>query len=382
MRALAIASGFAAIVLLGTFAQACTNAGASPGSGSSSGSSGEGGSSGSSGSSGGEGGAANALPASTFLFVSRTTPDHDTLMAFDGATGQTRIVTDMRGDGSQGWSIAGYSLSADRTRIAVASLYGPTQADVDTKLPTRSIWTFATDGSDFRRLTPVFPNTGAGRKQFVLEVRDPFFSATGADVLFNYGEYWYEGTTLSGGSGIWSISAAGGALPSLFRAPNPCSLVDPSVDPRTGKVAIIHSVCVPGQGEDGIYLYAADGSGTPEKLVGEDASLDVVLETPRWLPDGSGFVFVATTTVPINGANTVVRGLFAFDMEKRKATPIVLPPDADTRVTDGAIAPDASAIIYCLQRGETADLHLIDLTTDPATDAAITNDGKSCHPVW
>jgi hypothetical protein len=25
---------------------------------------------------------------------------------------------------------------------------------------------------------------------------------------------------------------------------------------------------------------------------------------------------------------------------------------------------------------------LIDLTKDPATDAAITNDGKSCHPVW
>lgn len=50
--------------------------------------------------------------------------------------------------------------------------------------------------------------------------------------------------------------------------------------------------------------------------------------------------------------------------------------------TDGAIAPDASAIVYCLQQGETANLHLVDLTKNPPTDAPITNDGKSCHPFW
>ena len=82
----------------------------------------------------------------TFLYVSKATADHDILMAYDGATGQARTLTDLRGDGSEGWSIDGYSLSPDRTRIAAASLYGATQADVDTKLPTQRIWTFATDG--------------------------------------------------------------------------------------------------------------------------------------------------------------------------------------------------------------------------------------------
>jgi hypothetical protein len=283
-------------LLLGSLVLACTSAGTSSGNGgppgASSGDGGDGGSSGSSGSSGGEGGAAGALPASTFLYVSAATADHDILMAYDGTTGESRTVTDLRSDGSDGWEIGGYAISPDRTRIAIASLYAPTKEDNDTKLATRRIYSFAVDGSDPRRLTPVFENTGAGRKQFVLEIRNPFFSRSGADILYNYGEYWYEGTTLEGGSGIWSVSAAGG-LPNLFKAPNPCTFVDPSVDPKTGKVVMLHSVCIPGQGQDGIYLYPEDGKGTPEKLVGSDGTLDVVLEPPRWVGDGSGFLFVA-----------------------------------------------------------------------------------------
>lgn len=301
-------------------------------------------------------------------------------MAYDGASGQVRTVTDLRGDGSDGWEINGSAISVDRTRIAISSLYGATQADVDTMLPTQHIWTFASDGSDFRRLTPVFPNTGGGRNQFAIEVRNPSFSRTGADVLYGYGEYWYEGTTLKGGSGIWSVGAAGGKLPALFAAPSPCSLVDPSVDPKSGRVAVIHNVCA-GPG-DGIYLYAEDGSGAPEKLVASDGTLDVQLEPVRWAADGSGFVFVASSTVAINGTNTIVRGLYAFDMAAHKVIPVVVPQVADTAVVDGAAAPDATAIVYCLREGTVQNLHFIDLTKSPATDAAITNDGKSCHPIW
>ncbi len=381
MRAFLVASGVSAVMLLGSFAVGCSSSGGSSSGGN--GTSGDGGPGSSGGSSGGEGGgAAGALPLTTVLYVSKATPDLDILMALDLTTGQTRVVTDLRADGSQGWSIAGYSLSPDRTRIAIASLYGPTQADVDTKLPTQTIWTFATDGSDFRRLTPTFANTGGGKKQFVLEVRNPAFKRAGDDVLFNYGEYWYEGNTLTGGSGIWSIAASGGKLPALFKAPSPCSLTDPSVDPSTGKVAIIHSVCIPGQGKDGIYLYAEDGSGTPEALLAGDATVDVALEPPRWVADGSGFVFIGTTNLMVNGSSIAVRGLYALDMATRKPVPLVLPQAKDTYVTDAAPAPDASAVVYCLREGEATNLHVIDLTKNPATDTAITNDGKSCHPVW
>lgn len=375
------------------FVSGCTTVGDSSGdnsSSSSSGGAGPGGWSSSSGSgsngSGGSGGgvaAPGALPASTFLYVSRVGPDRDVLLAYDWVSGEARTITDQRGDGSNGWPIDGYSLSPDRTRIALASLYDPTQADVATGLAANRIWTLAADGSDFRRLTPVWKNTGGGRTGFSIEVRDPVFARTGADVLFSYGEYWYEGTWLEGASSIWSVDAEGGALPDLFEAPSPCSLTDASVDPSTGRVAIIHSVCVPGQGQqDGIYLYDESGGGTPELLIGRDSGLDVALEAPRWVADGSGFVFVAVAEVPDGNTTRSVRGLFVFDMEKREATPVVLPEGPDARVVDATIAPDASAIVYCLEEGDARNLHLIDLSGAQATDAALTNDGTSCHPVW
>jgi hypothetical protein len=39
-------------------------------------------------------------------------------------------------------------------------------------------------------------------------------------------------------------------------------------------------------------------------------------------------------------------------------------------------------VVYCLGEGDASNLHLIDLTKNPATDTAITTDGKSCHPIW
>ena len=373
------------MVIAGLSVSACTGGSSSPGGGSSGSPSGDGvGPGDSSGSPDGDGpGAAGALPATTFLFVSRIADDRDVLVAYDRASGETRVVTDLRGDGSEGWKIDGYAISPDRTRIALTSLYGPTKDDVDTKLATNRIWTLAPDGSDFRRLTPVFENTGGGRTNFTIEIQGPIFSKSGANIFFGYGEYWWEGTNLRGGSGIWSVNAAGGELPTVFKNPSPCSLVDPSVDPSTGKVAILHSVCIPGQGQDGIYLHAEDGSGEPELLLARDYnSMDIVLETPRWAADGSGFVFIAASQVPDGNTTRMARGLYVFDMAERKAIPIVIPEDPDARVIDGTAAPDVSALVYCLQQGEATNLHLIDLSVDPPTDTQITNDGTSCHPVW
>jgi Tol biopolymer transport system component len=373
--------GVVAATIVGLFVPACSSAGPTSGGGSSGGASGGGGSSGTAGGAGP--GVKGALPATAFLYLSKDADDHHTLIAYDHATGQAGQITDLRGDGSEGWKIDGYSISPDRTRIAIASLYGPTKADIDTKLAANRIWTLAVDGSDFQRLTPPWKNTGAGRTSFAIEVTDPVFSKSGDTVFYGYGEYWWEGSTLEGGSGIWSVGAAGGALPDLFKAPSPCSLVSPSVDPSTGKLAVIHNVCVPGQGqESGIYLYDEDGGGTPELLLARSNAVDVQPDPLRWAADGSGFVFVALTTVPAGDTTRTARGLFVFDMKTRTATPVVVPENPDARVVDATVAPDVSAIVYCLEEGDAQNLHLIDLSGAEATDAAITNDGKSCHPVW
>jgi hypothetical protein len=366
-------------LLAGAAVVACSSSGGSS-SGTAGNADGGPGSSGTSGTSG-TSGAGGALPVSTFLYVSAATPDHDVLSAYDVESGAARTITDLTGDGSQGWNIRGYGLSPDRTRIVLATLYGPTQADNDTKLATRRLWSAAVDGSDFRRLTPVFENTAAGRQSFTIEVGDPSFSKDGADVLFSYGEYFYEGTTLKGGAGLWSVKAAGASLPAYIQSPVSCSILHPTVDPKTGKIVVIHSVCT--GSKDGLYMYAPDGSGAPETLVQDDfAAVQVSLETPSWAADGSGFVFVGTTSAKVDGADAVVRGLFAFDMVTRKVTPVIVPDQPDTAIDSVAAAPDARAIVYCLRHGDARDLHIIDLTKNPATDAALTNDGKSCHPVW
>jgi hypothetical protein len=67
-------------------------------------------------------------------------------------------------------------------------------------------------------------------------------------------------------------------------------------------------------------------------------------------------------------------------MASGEITPIVI-PEPDEYVQAASIAPDATAIVYCLRHGSNAtDLHLVDLTTEPATDSPMTTDGKSCYP--
>lgn len=338
---------------------------------------------GSSGSTGpGTSGTRPKLAPGTLLYVRSETADSDLLVARDLASGTERTITDLRGDGSKGWEIRGYSLSPDRTRIVLASLYGPTKADNDTKLATRRLWSLAVDGTDFVRLTPVFENTGNGRKLFTIEVEDPAFSADGNQVIYSFGNYWYEGTTLSGGALPWRVPAAGGSLPSPFPSNQGCSVLNPSTNPATGEVLFRHSVCI-SSADEGLFLYPAEGGSKPKKLVGQTygpGGVDPSLETASWVADGSGFVFVGTTEVSRNGTTEAVRSLFLYDMAKGSVSPLVVPPP-NNYVWNATIAPDASSIVYCLKQGDDRyDLHLIDLTATKATDVAITTDGKSCQP--
>ena len=321
-----------------------------------------------------------ALPESTFLYVYSETVDHDLLIARDLKTGRERVVTDLRGDGSDGWEIWGHTISPDRRRIAVAALYGPTQADIATKLATRNVWTFATDGSDFQRLTPVFPNTGAGRTNFNIAVQDPVFTADGSGVIYDFGNWWYEGTTLKGGSFPWFVSTSGD-LPESFPTISGCSVIDPSVNPATGDVLFIHSVCV-NAADEGIFLYPSTGGTEPVKLVDRGfgpGTVDPLLEKASWLADGSGFVFAGNIEVTRGTETATANSLLFFDMTSQEIAVLVI-PEPDASVRNAALAPDGSAIVYCLAHDDVYDLHAIDLTLDPPEDAAITDDGKSCNP--
>jgi hypothetical protein len=370
-----------------TSGSAGTSGGTGPSGGGGAGSSGSSGSAGTSGGTGSSGGGgsstgADALPAGTFLYVRAETADHDHLIARDFATGAERVVTDLRGDGSEGWEIWGHTLSPDRTRIVVASLYGPTKEDNDTHLATRRLWSLATDGTDFRRLTPVFPNNGEGRTNFEISVDAPMFTADGTGILYDFGNWWYEGTSLQGGSFPWRVPAGGG-LPDSFPTVTSCTVIEPSVNPATGEILLIHSVCVNSE-DEGIFLYPSTGGTTPEKLVdyGYGAGqMRPSLTTASWVGDGSGFVFVATVDIPANDTTVETSALLAYDMATATISPLVL-AEPNTYITSATIAPDATSLVYCLRHDDVTDLHAIDLTQAEPEDRPITTDGKSCYPAF
>ena len=330
------------------------------------------------------GDSAGALPASTFLYTYAETPDHDILVARDIRTGDERIVTDLTADGSEGWEIWGASISPDRKRIAIASLFGPTKADNDTRLATRRIWTLNPDGTDFQRLTPVFENTGGGRTNFTIEVSAPAFTQDGKDIIYEFGNYWYEGTTLKGASFPWKVSSTGATLPEPFDSSTSCSVLEPAVNPVTGDVLFVHSVCI-NRADEGIFLYPKGGGTAPTQLLQAGYGVGYVqpsLTPPSWVSDGSGFAFVGNTDVDRNGSQVTVSAVFVFDTSSGDVTPLVV-AEPNEYIRAAAIAPDASGIVYCVSHGSNAlDLHLLDLTTEPATDSPMTTDGKSCNPTF
>lgn len=323
------------------------------------------------------------LPPGTLLYKRSTKAGndvHDAIVARDLASGQERVVTDLTGDGSTGWEIRGFSLSPDRRRIALASLYAPTKEDNATGLATRAIWTLATDGTDFRRLTPTVENDSGGRQTFSHEVGEPEWTADGTQVVYDFGTYWYEGGQLKGGSFPFMVSAAGG-IPSGLDSPTDCGqVVYPSRHPTTGELLFVRDICIPGQGEgDGLYVYPTAGSKSPKKLVASSraaGNVDLFLAKAAWYPDGSGFGFIGGV------AETDWRpSLLAYDAKTEQISLVVAAPDG-TIIERVAVAPDATKAVYCLRQNTSnaEDLHLLDLTTSPPADTAITTDGQSCDP--
>ena len=61
-------------------------------------------------------------------------------------------------------------------------------------------------------------------------------------------------------------------------------------------------------------------------------------------------------------------------------TGVLVVSEGDDRVRNATIAPDGSAIVYCLSHDGVLDLHGIDLTLDTPEDVPLTDDGKSCSP--
>jgi Tol biopolymer transport system component len=344
------------------------------GSGGNAGSSGNGGVPGNGGSPGnggasGSGGSTAALSPTTFVFERKVGGGRDHLVAMDYVSGDQRVITTLAEGSVEGWGIDGATVSPDRTRIVISSMYGATAEDNATGLATNRLWSLDIMGGDFRRLTPVFPNQHPGQSGWHIDVRDPAFFPDGKSVIFDYG----EGDSQGGYVAPWIVSTDGNSLPSPFKTNFDCSVNDNAVfNPATGDMLLAHVVCIPGT-PGGFYLYPKQG-GTPDYLVNEDG-VTLSGEPPAFSVDGSVFVYTARTY------SDSIQSLYAYIMSQRKVVPLVLGA-AGRDIVNAAFAPDNAHMVYCVREGDVYNLHVADLGVDPPTEKALTNDGVSCDAVF
>ncbi|MBI5532658.1 MAG: hypothetical protein HY898_08095 [Deltaproteobacteria bacterium] len=345
--------------------------GGSAGNGGSSGSGGLPGNGGSSGTGGsaGNAGAASALSPTTFIFERKVGGDRDHLVAMDFVSGDQRVITTLAEGSVEGWKIDGATVSPDRTRIVISTMFGATAEDNATGLATNRLWSLDIAGGDVRRLTPVFPNTHPGQTGWHIDIRDPAFFPDGKSVIFDFG----EGDFQSGYVAPWIVSTDGGSLPSLFKTNLDCSVNgNAAFNPATGDMLLSHVVCIPGTG-GGFYLYPKNG-GAPDYLVNEDG-VSMSSEPPAFSVDGTVFVYTARTY------SDSIQSLYAYIMSDRKVVPLILGASG-TDIVNASFAPDNAHMVYCVKQGDLYNLRLLDFGVDPPTDKALTNDGVSCDAVF
>jgi hypothetical protein len=309
------------------------------------------------------------LPPTTFVFERSVGEGRDHLVAMDFVTREQRIITTLAEGSVDGWNVDGVSVSPDRTRIVLASRYGATAEDNATGLSTNRLWSLDTQGGDFRRLTPVYPNTHAGESGWQIDIRDPAFHPHGQLVAFDHG----EGNGQGGYVAPWTVSADGTSLPSLVQTNLDCSVNGNAVfHPVTGDMLLMHVVCIPGTG-GGFYLYPQAG-GAPDYLVNEDG-VSLSSEPPAFSFDGSVFVYTARAYADN------IQSLYAYVMSERKVVPLLLGANG-IDIVNAAFAPDNAHMVYCVREGDAYNLRMLDLGADPMTDTALTNDGVSCDAVF
>lgn len=358
------------------------------------------------GSGGADGGGAQGgapLDGMTFLFRRQTSasPRSHEVVAYDTTTRQERVVTRLESGGS-GAEITGLSISHDRKRLALTAWYQPTAQDLATGVVTQILWTLGPDGGGFSRVTPPSANVGlsstpcttsascasgwdcnttAGRCQqhlYSQRIDDPVWSADDRTLLYDFGSYFWT-SQLQGGELPFAVSSAGGVPHSVSVLADCAQVTNLAMDPTGAGFLAIHSVCL-NSANEGLFRYPAAG-GSPQKLVGNEQSVDVMLSNPSWLADASGFAFVGVTDFSVNGQTVHGAGALYYAVAGGQLY-VLAAPDASTSIRSVALEPHGAFAAYCADAGSGPNVYLVDLRGSTPATTQLTNDGASCDPTW
>lgn len=349
----------------------------------------------------GDGADVTALPTTAFVFVRTVREDVDHIVAFDTATGEETLITELDDDGNSGTDVDGLAVSPDRKWIAFTAIFRPTQEDADTNLPAQILWVVSVDGQIFRRLSATIQNphtqtcstdfdcqTTTGHcnsfrnrcepRNFSMDVRDPAWSADGQNVLVNLGMVWFD-DQLAGGVTIARVSIEGSHfLPLASDAL--CQVVsDAVVRPETGDILEQHSVCL-GGANDGLFLRDIQTDTVDELIAAGGTIGDIDVLRPAWI-DRDNLIFASYRNWDVDGNGTIDSsgvGLLHVNVATQQIVRQV-PPLAGIRFSGVAAAPAGNALAMCLTRDQGGS-DIFVLTDDEARP--VTSDGKSCELSW
>ena len=339
-------------------------------------------------------------------YMTYTDGSYDTIRVIDVTTGESRVLSDLEGDG---FGLSAIAMAPDRRSVAFAAYFRMDEAGFDPAagLPHPGIWRVDASGADYQMIAPplqqmesstscssdaecaplgmecnlVFETCQLEAATFLTD--DLAFSPSGDELWFSYGTYWLDGYELAGGSTLASVPSVPGTpatVPEIHLSDASCAQVsDPTVEPDGSAVLALRSVCLSGR-DDGIFRYALPDMDAKRAIPTPDG-FDITLTSPDGFPDGHGFVFVVNGGWDEDGDGEVdwySDGLVQWDAETDEVSLITAMPEGFS-ILDPSVSPDGTKVAMCVT-GAGSDLYLVDLeawTMDPLTEH-----GASCKPSW
>ena len=307
-------------------------------------------------------GGGDALPDSVLVFLRDEGSWAQSVHAYDVATDQTWLVTDLGGD----TQIRSLAIPPDRTTIALAADYASTTAD-----ESEGIWQVPVAGGAPEPFMDPIPGEGAAQ-----DLSDLAFDRDGTQVWFTY-------SNENGGSAIGR--AAQGGVPEIFGDANAgcISTYAASPSPTGAELLALRDGCSDAAAE-GLIMHALPPSGAGQVVVPVGDIYEFGGAMPQWSADGSAVMFVLSMRIDVDG-DGVYDGqgdtLLAMDTASAQFFEVV-PAAIGQLIHRFALSPDELGIALCMGSANGRDLVLLDLHGESATYRQLTDDGASCHVAW
>ncbi|MBK6923034.1 MAG: hypothetical protein IPH07_36945 [Deltaproteobacteria bacterium] len=304
----------------------------------------------------------DALPDSVLMYLHDDGSWAQSVHAYDVATDQTWLVTDLGGD----TQIRSLAIHPDRTTVALAAYYASATPD-----ESEGIWRVPVGGGTPEAIMDPIPGEGAAQ-----DLADLAFDHDGSEIWFTY-------SNENGGSAIGR--AAQGGVPEIFGDANAgcISTHAPSPSPTGAELLALRDGCSDAAAE-GLVAHALPPSGAGQVVVPIGDIYEFGGAPSQWSADGSAVMFVLSTRIDVDG-DGIYDGqgdtLVAMDTASGQFFEVI-PAAIGQLIHRFALSPDELGIALCMGSANGRDLVLLDLHGESATYRQLTDDGASCHMAW